>query len=343
MMDFDQPLISAAGGVDIGNPVGQVEDAVFSSHGPTTSVVQYVEPSPVQVVEPVPTVVVQPPQQDDLSRFYAICDQCGPVEPDDDFALDGWTQFYPLNDPFFNWFKGPVTLDYRVYNPDDPYNLGIYEGEMRGGVKHGFGRMTTPKYVRLGMWRDDQFTGWGRESRRNGDVLEGRFIGGRLNGMGIMKNAKGNIYVGGFVDSRREGQGDLDTNKIHYKGTFVNDRLNGKGIIHFKVEGHDYEGQFRDNEITGQGVFRWSNGDVYQGTLKRGKMHGVGRYTYANGQVYEGEYVNGIKEGRGRLSYPNGMIFDGYFVAGRPNGRANIITGGKTIGAELQGGRFVQI
>ena len=266
------------------------------------------------------------------------------AQPDDDFALDGWTQFYPLDDPFFNWNKGPVALDYRVYNPDgDPSLLGIYEGEMRGGLKHGFGRMTTARYVRLGMWRDDQFTGWGRESRRNGDVLEGKFIEGRLNGLGIMKNAKGNIYVGGFVDSRREGQGDLDTNKIHYKGTFFDDRLNGRGIIHFKIEGHDYEGEFRDNEITGQGIFRWSNGDYYEGTLKRGKMHGAGRYTYANGQVYEGEYINGIKEGRGRLTYPNGMVYDGFFVAGRPNGRANIITGGRTVGVDYQGGRFVQV
>ena len=166
MMDFEQPLISAAGGVDVGNPIGQVEDAVFSSHGPAQAVT-YVEPSPVQIVEPQPMVVVQPPQQDDLSRYYAMCDQCGPVEPDDDFALDGWTQFYPLDDPFFNWNKGQVMLDYRVYNPEDPYNIAVYEGEMRGGVKHGFGRLTTTKYVRLGMWRDDQFTGWGRESRRN--------------------------------------------------------------------------------------------------------------------------------------------------------------------------------
>ena len=287
-------------------------------------------------------IIITPPHREDLSKFYNICDKCGPVEPDDDFALDGWTQFYPLDDPFFNWFKGPVILDYRVYNPDDNYNLAIYEGEMKGNLKHGFGRMTTMKYVRLGIWRDDQFTGWGRESRRNGDVLEGKFIEGRLNGMGIMKNFKGNIYVGNFVNSLREGQGDLDTNRLHYKGQFYGDRLNGKGIIHFKVEGHDYEGEFKDNEINGKGIFRWSNGDTYEGEMKRGKMHGFGRYTYSNGQVYEGEYINGIKEGRGRLIYVNGLVFDGFFVAGRPTGRANVISGGKSIEGEIKKGRFVE-
>ena len=293
---------------------------------------------------PPKTIIITPAHRSDLSKFYSICDQCGPVEPDDDFALDGWTQFYPLDDPFFNWYKGNnVILDYRVYNPDDNYNLAIYEGEMKNNLKHGFGRMTTIKYVRLGIWRDNQFTGWGRESRRNGDVLEGKFIEGRLNGMGIMKNFKGNIYVGNFVNSLREGQGDLDTNRLHYKGQFFNDRLNGKGIIHFKVEGHDYEGEFKDNEINGKGVFRWSNGDIYEGYMKRGKMHGYGRYTYTNGQIYEGEYVNGIKEGRGRLIYSNGLVFDGFFVSGRPSGKANVISGGKTIGGEIQKGKFVQI
>ena len=113
-------------------------------------------------------------------------------------------QFYPLNDPFFNWNKGAAGPNWRVYNPEDKMNLAVYEGDMLNGMRHGFGRLTTPKYVRLGMWRDDQFTGWGRESRRNGDVLEGKYIDGRVTGKGILKNAKGNLYVGDFVESRRQ-------------------------------------------------------------------------------------------------------------------------------------------
>jgi hypothetical protein len=305
--------------------------------------IQYVqEPPQIEYVPEPQPVVVQPPQ-DDLSKYYAILDQFGPVEPDDDFQLDGWKQFYPLDDPFFNWQKGVVAPNWRVYNPEDRLNLAVYEGDMFNGMRHGFGRLTTPRYVRLGTWRNDQFTGWGRESRRNGDVLEGRYVDGRVTGKGILKNAKGNLYVGDFVESRRHGYGELDTNRIHYKGTFAGDRLNGKGIIHFKIEGHDYDGDFRDNEINGNGVFRWTNGDVYDGQMTRGKMNGVGRYTYANGQVYEGNYVNGVKEGRGRLVYPNGFVYDGDFIGGRPRGNANITTGGKTIPIQYSDGRFYQI
>ena len=318
--------------------------------------IQYVEEPPQIEYVPEPQTIIQPvvvpvqtpppqpvPQQDDLSRYYAILDQFGPVEPDDDFQLDGWKQFYPLDDPFFNWQKGAVAPNWRVYNPEDRLNLAVYEGDMINGMRHGFGRLTTPRYVRLGTWRNDQFTGWGRESRRNGDVLEGRYVDGKVTGKGILKNAKGNLYVGDFVESRRHGYGELDTNRIHYKGGFVGDRFNGKGIIHFKIEGHDYDGDFRDNEINGNGVFRWTNGDVYDGQMRRGKMNGVGRYTYANGQIYEGNYVNGVKEGRGRLIYPNGFVYDGDFIGGRPRGNANITSGGKTFPVQYSDGRFYQI
>ena len=304
--------------------------------------VQYVEVPQVQsVVVPVAQPVA--PQQDDLTKYYAILDEFGPVEPDDDFQLDGWKQFYPLDDPFFNWNKGVVAPNWRVYNPEDRMNLAVYEGDMANGMRHGFGRLTTPKYVRLGTWRNDQFTGWGRESRRNGDVLEGKYIDGRVTGKGILKNAKGNLYVGDFVDNKRHGYGELDTNRLHYKGQFLGDRFNGKGIIHFKIEGHDYDGDFRDNEINGSGVFRWTNGDVYDGQMTRGKMNGFGRYTYANGQIYEGNYVNGVKEGKGKLTYPNGFVYDGDFIGGRPRGNANILSGGKTIPVQYSDGRFYQV
>ena len=321
--------------------------------------IEYVEQPQEIIVQPQPVALPPPPQQDDLTKYYAILDSFGPVESDDDFQLDGWKQFYPVDDPFFNWQKGNATPNWRVYNPEDRMNLAVYEGDMLNGMRHGFGRLTTPKYVRLGTWRDDQFTGWGRETRRNGDILEGKYMDGRVTGKGILKNAKGNLYVGDFVESRRHGYGELDTNRIHYKGGFLGDRLNGKGInynklsfqryliikldIHFKIEGHDYDGDFRDNEINGNGVFRWTNGDVYDGQMTRGKMNGFGRYTYANGQIYEGNYVSGVKEGKGKLTYPNGFVYDGDFIGGRPRGNANIISDGKTIPVQYSDGRFYQV
>ena len=236
-----------------------------------------------------------------LNKQYELCDKNGPVESDDDFCLDGWKKFYPPNDPFFNFKKGFV-LQYgiKIRHPNDPNK--VYEGDVNiKNEGHGFGRLTTTKSVFLGEWRNDQFTGWGRETRRSGKILEGKYIDGVITGKGIMKNSKGNSYVGDFNNSKRHGKGVLDTHKVHYEGEFKNDKLNGKGKITFKNEGHYYEGDFENNEINGYGTFKWKNGDCYTGQMLNGKMHGLGRYRYNTGQVFEGTYANGIKQGGGKL------------------------------------------
>ena len=223
-----------------------------------------------------------------LKAQYELCDKAGPVASDDDFSLLGWKKFYPPNDQFFNFNKGfVIPYGIKIKHPNDPKNVSVYEGDINiKNQKHGFGRLTTVKSVFLGEWRNDQFTGWGRETRRSGKVLEGKYINGFVEGKGILKNAKGNTYIGDFLNSKRHGKGVLDTHKVHYEGEFKNDKLSGKGRITFKNEGHYYEGDFDNNEINGFGTFKWKNGDSYTGQMMNGKMHGQGRYRYNNGIVF---------------------------------------------------------
>ena len=237
-----------------------------------------------------------------LKAQYELCDKAGPIAPDDDFNLQGWKKFYPPNDQFFNFNKGfVIPYGIKIKHPNDPKNVSVYEGDINiKNQKHGFGRLTTVKSVFLGEWRNDQFTGWGRETRRSGKVLEGKYINGVVEGKGILKNAKGNTYIGDFSKSKRHGKGVLDTHKVHYEGEFKNDKLSGKGRITFKNEGHYYEGDFDNNEINGYGTFKWKNGDSYTGQMMNGKMHGKGRYCYNNGVVFEGTYANGMKQAKGK-------------------------------------------
>ena len=238
-----------------------------------------------------------------LRAQYELCDRMGPIPSDEDFSLLGWKKFYPQNNQFFNYDKGfVIPYGVKIKYPNDPSRVSIYEGDVNiNNERHGFGRLTTTKGVILGEWRNDQFTGWGRETRRNGKILEGKYINGYVEGKGILRNNKGNSYIGDFSNSKRHGIGVLDTNKIHYEGEFKNDKLNGKGKITFKNEGHYYEGDFENNEINGYGTFKWKNGDCYTGQMLNGKMHGLGRYRYNTGQVFEGTYANGIKQGGGRI------------------------------------------
>ena len=244
-----------------------------------------------------------------LKEQYEICDKAGPVASDGDFNPEGWKRFYSFQDAFFNFQKGfVIPFGIKIRHPYDPQRVSVYEGDVNiNNQRHGFGRLTTVKSVYLGQWRNGEFTGWGRETRRSGKVYEGKYINGLLQGKGILKNNKGVSYVGDFKDSKRHGKGILDTHKVHYEGDFQDDKLCGKGRIIFKIEGHVYEGQFDNNEINGFGTFKWKNGDSYTGNMLNGKMDGKGKYRYNNGVVYEGIYKNGVKQGKGKVYKTNGM------------------------------------
>ena len=276
-----------------------------------------------------------------LQKLLFLCKKNGAPPSDEDFSFDSWQVFYPKTEKFFLWEKGQVIPNQVIIkNENSPEDIEIYQGEINSqGEKHGKGRLTTPKYIRIGTWRDDEFTGWGRESRVNGDVFEGRFVDGAIYGKGINQNKKGNVYVGEFVDSKREGKGNLKTSKVQYEGEFKYDKFNGKGKLIFVKQGHEYEGEFKNNEINGIGVFKWKNGDIYEGEMTNGKMNGYGKYQYANGQIYEGMYVNGVKEGLGKLISPNN-IYEGEFKNGQPNGEGTFIIKGKKINVFYKDGKF---
>jgi hypothetical protein len=286
-----------------------------------------------------------PRQIDDkeyIKELIDICNENGETPPYDDFNQNGWEHFYSADDPFFLWDKGDIIPNrIKVTNPHDYKNLEIYQGDMTPDLttRHGFGILTTPFYVRIGQWRYGQFTGWGRESRRNGEVLEGRYTNGKVNGKGIFTTIKGNKYVGDILNNRLHGKGKLTTRNVQYSGDFKNNQMDGNGKIIFN-NGHQYEGEFRENQINGKGKFTWQNGDVYEGIMFKGKMNGFGKYTYAsNGQIYIGNFVNGVKRGDGKIIYPNGKIYEGKFVNGVPQGQGIITENGESFPVVFRDGK----
>ena len=97
--------------------------------------------------------------------------------------------------------------------------MKVYQGDLNLiGERHGFGKFITPYYVLIGMWKNDKFCGWGRESRCNGDTFEVRFENGLINGKGIFMNKMNSKYVGDFKNMKRWGKGKLQTDKIIYEG-----------------------------------------------------------------------------------------------------------------------------
>ena len=232
-----------------------------------------------------------------LKQLFDLCYRNGKPRSCEDFNPKGYTMFYRNDDPYFYYNKDevfPNTL--KIYNQNDKNNLQIYQGDVNAsGQRHGIGKCTTPYYVLIGQWKNDQFSGWGRESRSNGDVFEGRYGNGLLNGKGIFMNEKKCKYVGDFRYTRRWGKGDLTTDRIHYEGDFYNNQIHGKGRIKFLRDGIEYKGDFKCDQLDGYGVFSWRNGDRYEGQVRAGKMHGYGKYKYNNGKEYKGFFNHGQK------------------------------------------------
>ncbi len=271
---------------------------------------------------------LDPDSKEYVEQLYIRCESYGKTIDLSNFKYDGWKKYYSDNDKFFTWKKGNNILrnQTKVYNTNDLNNVQIYNGEMNyDNQRHGEGKLTTTKYVRIGEWRNDKFTGWGIEARRNGESIEGRFVNGLINGKGIFMNSDGDKYIGDFVDSRRHGEGEFISKNIKYVGEFKNNKMDGKGKIKFTQEGHEYEGEFYNNQMNGYGIFKWSNGDIYEGEMVNGKMHGNGKYKYNNGLIYEGGYANGTKNGHGKLIYPNGKTFEGSFENGYPKRKEYLI------------------
>ena len=243
---------------------------------------------------------LQKEQLNKLKQLLEYCNKNGKTRSSKDFDPEGWKKFYPKNDPYFIIQDMEITHNQlKIYNKTDINNIKIYQGDLNIlGQRHGMGKYTTPYFVLIGMWKDDKFCGWGRESRCNGDVFEGRFENGLINGKGIFLNSKKNKYIGDFKNMRRWGKGKLATDKIIYEGDFYNNQIHGNGRIKFLHKGIEYIGSFKNSIIDGYGTFKWKNGDKYDGEVKNGKMHGVGRFTYNNGEFYQGIFNNGHKAER---------------------------------------------
>lgn len=270
---------------------------------------------------------VELPPMDDAEQILNEFDNhFGPCRTTDDFNPDGWKELYPEGASFFIWNKDNIqTLpdQTKIFNSRDNNDQEVYKGEINpdNGMRHGFGENFSRYGSQKGTWRNDQFTGWGRETKRGeaGEYVETKFLqGNKGNRQIIHSDQKRETYKGETRNDVKEGKGILDNPKIHYEGGFANNMYNGNGKIQIKSnDGGSYEGSFKNGSIEGYGTFTYKNGDVYQGQFRQGIKHGKGQYKYANGDIYDGEYVDGKKHGHGRMINHDGKIWEGEFVNGK--------------------------
>uniref|UniRef100_A0ABI7Z2M9 MORN repeat containing 1 n=1 Tax=Felis catus TaxID=9685 RepID=A0ABI7Z2M9_FELCA len=176
-----------------------------------------------------------------------------------------------------------------------PNSFFRYEGEWKGGKKHGRGKLLFKDggYYE-GEFTDGEITGEGcRIWASSGNTYSGQFVLGEPQGRGVMKYKAGGCYEGELSHGMREGYGRLvDRDGQAYWGWFHDNQRHGQGHMVFR-NGDEYEGDWVRDQRQGHGVLRCADGSTYEGQWHGDVFSGLGRMTLCSGAVYRGMWING--------------------------------------------------
>ena len=130
----------------------------------------------------------------------------------------------------------------------------------------------------------------------------------------------GGRYRGQVVDGLLQGPGRLDyANGSWFEGQFKDGQPEGQGIWQSANAGTRYQGEFHQGLFHGQGRIEYTGGAFYQGGFKLGQRHGEG-HLQQSGQTYRGGFRRDQFHGLGKLEWSDGRSYQGRFVRDIPDG-----------------------
>jgi hypothetical protein len=178
-------------------------------------------------------------------------------------------------------------------------NPGTFTGLVLRGLPHGVGRMVYTGEIREGFWKNGYLEGHARAFFANGDFYEGMFFKSQRQGKGVYKWKDGRIYEGDYIDDQRHGSGRfVYPSGDEYVGDYDLGMRSGMGKFTF-ADGSNYEGGWYDSLYHGYGELKEVTGNYYKGEWKEGKKHGTGQqYNEKERLLQKGEWEddNFVKE-----------------------------------------------
>jgi len=194
-----------------------------------------------------------------------------------------------------NFFRGKLTGLGRYINEEGTCYEGIFEdnklvskatiitinennrrveyfGEVMDFKKNGKGEeICEGEYIYTGDFSNDMKHGNGKlEYVENGEMYDGQFDKGEINGKGLYIWSNGEEYEGDFVKGIKHGKG---------KYTWP--------------DGCRYEGEYNNGIREGKGKYFWEDGRFFKGMFKEGKPDGKGKMYY-KGKTIICEYRDGV-------------------------------------------------
>ncbi|XP_008575572.1 PREDICTED: MORN repeat-containing protein 1 [Galeopterus variegatus] len=219
------------------------------------------------------------------------------------------------------WDTGGRTPRSPWPRPDvSPNSFFRYEGERKGGRKHGRGKL---------LFKD-------------GSYYEGEFVDGEITGEGCRHWAwSGNTYSGQFVLGEPQGHGVMKYKAGgYYEGAVSHGMKEGHGVL-VDQEGQVYQGSFHNNKRHGWGQMLFKNSDKYEGDWIRDQRQGHGILRCADGSTYEGQWHGDVFSGLGSLAHSSGVVYCGLWINGHPVARATrMVILGPEVMEVVQGSAF---
>mmetsp|Transcript_40079 Transcript_40079/g.45609 ORF Transcript_40079/g.45609 Transcript_40079/m.45609 type:complete len:895 (+) Transcript_40079:32-2716(+) len=160
-------------------------------------------------------------------------------------------------------------------------NTGTFTGLVLKNSKlpHGVGRMVYVGEIREGFWKNGYLEGHARAFFANGDFYEGLFHQSQRQGPGVYKWKDGRVYEGDYDNDQRHGEGRfIYPSGDEYVGKYDNGMRYGQGKFTFS-DGSHYKGGWKNSLYHGYGqLLEISTGGYYKGNWEEGKKHGIGEY-----------------------------------------------------------------
>lgn len=165
----------------------------------------------------------------------------------------------------------------------------VYEGSFFEGEKDGFGVTKFPdSSVYIGEYKKGIKDGKGAYLFEGGDIYIGDFKEDKRTGQGIYVWSKSEEYSSEFetlfnvtmTDEFKSGflayfEGDFARHFLEAnvtEATTQNEFFKGFEAIMLRSQLECYVGEFSENQLSGNGKYRWLSGRVYSGTFENGAI-----------------------------------------------------------------------
>jgi hypothetical protein len=145
----------------------------------------------------------------------------------------------------------------------------------------------------VGEFKDGKKNGKGVYTFASGAKYDGEYVDNKKQGLGTYNAPDGGKYIGYWYEDKRHGQGVYNyPSGDKYKGEWKNGAKHGRGTYTYAGIDSSITGTWSNGQCV-DGTWNIHDGSSYSGSFLANQPSGEGLYKFANGNESAGRYANG--------------------------------------------------